>query len=181
MSKGQQPLPAPPIVSSGYESALNAANQKSPLQSQLEGMAGDTLNWAAKGDYRDRPKNIFFDYYSPAMKKRQRELTANAGGQGIFALGTANPTQLASMKQNLADEQAETDAAQYEQDVRQGVSAAGATAGDLAQLDQARRLGVLGQTAGLYGAALSKPRQPSWWERLLGGAQQAAGSVAMTS
>ena len=179
MSKKQQPLAAPPIVTSGYESALTQANQKSPLQTKLEGMAGDTLDWASKGDYTNRPKNIFFDYYTPAMKKRQRELTMNAGGQGIFALGTANPTQLAMAKQNLADEQAERDAAQYEQDVRQGVSAAGATAGDLAQMDQVRRLGVLGQTAGLYGTALGKPREPSWWEKLLGGAQQGAQTAAM--
>jgi hypothetical protein len=179
MSKKQQPLQAPPIVTSGYESALAQANQKSPLQTKLEDMASSTLDWASKGDYRDRPKNIFFDYYTPAMKKRQRELEFNAGGQGIFALGQANPTQLALAKQNLNDEEAERDAAQYEQDVKQGVSQAGATAGDLAQLDQARRMGILGQTAGLYGTALGRPKQPSFWDRLLGGAQTAASTAAM--
>jgi hypothetical protein len=45
-------------------------------------------------------------------------------------------------------------------------------------MEQARRLGVLGQTAGLYGTALGKPKEPGWFDRLLSGASSAAGAYA---
>lgn len=137
------------------------------------------LDWSAKGDYRERPKGIFFNFADPAERRRRRELQANTRGQGVSALGAgANPTVLALDKSHRDAEAEAADAGQFEADVAAGVGKAAAVAGDLSKMDQARRMGILNTTAGLWGAELSRPKQPSWWERLLGGMQGNAEAAA---
>lgn len=147
-----------------YNSALAAANTKSPLQMELEGQAQGTLDWIKKGDYRQRPKNIFFNLFDPSELRRHRELVSRAGGQGTVALGAGNPTALALDKQNRDDENAASDSQQYEADVAGAGQRAAALGGDMAGMDQARRLAILNTTAGVYA---NRSNQPQWWERLL--------------
>jgi len=163
-----------------YSAALAQANAPSPVQSKLQTMAMGDLDWLEKGDYRDPKGHIFMNFADPAMRKRQRELSYNQKGQGIFGLAgrSANPTALGLAKQNLSAHDAEDDARQYEQNIREGSQRAFATAGDLASMEQARRLGVLGITAGPYQTQLGKPKEPSWFDRLLQGASSAAAGAA---
>jgi hypothetical protein len=166
-------------VEANYNASRAAASQPSPYEERLGRMSQEVLDWAAKGDYRDRPKTIFTNFADPAARKRQREVLANTRGQGVGAMGAgANPTLLALDKQHQDDVFERDTAAQYEADTAQGVAQAAGLTGDLARMDQARRLGVLGSDASLYGAQLSKPEKPKWWERLLGGAANAGAAFA---
>lgn len=109
------------------------------------------------------------------MLHRNRELQANAGGQGIYGLGVADPNYLATVKANQAAENEQSDAAQYESDIREGVANAAGIAGSTAGMDTARKMGVLGTTAGIYQSGLNKP---AWWRYLISGLSAAGPSIA---
>lgn len=107
------------------------------------------------------------------MRARQRDRMMSEKGQGIYGLAgkNANPTALALAKENVAAHSAEDDAAAYEASIREDANRAFGAAGDAANMEQARRLGVLGITAGPYQSQLGKPK---WWTQLLQGAAGAA-------
>lgn len=160
MGKGNQPQPA-----QQYNAALTAAKEKSPQEEALGKAALKTLDWADAGDYRDpHGGGLFTNYADPAILHRNRELQANAGGQGIYALGNADPNYLATVKENQAAENEQSDAAQYESDIKEGVGQAAGYAGDTARMDTSRKMGILGTTAGLYNADMTRPK---WWQTML--------------
>lgn len=155
-----------------YNTALTAAKEKTPGELALERESAKTLDWASKGDYRDpHSGGLFVNFADPAMLHRNRELEMNAGDQGIFALGEADPNYLASVKENMKAHQEEADAGQYESDVKEGVGAAAGVAGDTSKLDLSRKLGVLGTTATLQQQQANKPK---WWNYAIQGASAAA-------
>lgn len=134
----------------------------------------DTIH---SGDYTKRPKNVFFNFADPAQRNEQRRLQSNAGAQGVSAFGAPDVNLLAMNKQNLDDEWARDTAGQYEQDwSNAGVRAAGEL-GDVAGLEQSRKIARLGSTSGMWGQSLNS-KQSSWWETLLEQAQRAAQSAA---
>lgn len=114
------------------------------------------------------------NYADPAMLHRNRELQANAGGQGIYGLGVADPNYLATVKANQAAENEQSDAAQYESDIREGVANAAGIAGSTAGMDISRKMGVLGTTAGIYG----RDKKPAWWQYLIQGVSAAGPTIA---
>lgn len=172
MGKGNSPSPK-----ADYGAALTSANTPSPIQSQLQTIASNDLTTLGKGDYTNLPKDVFFNFADPAQRARQRELSYNQKGQGVFGLGNqaANPTALGLAKQNIAAHDAQDDATAYEGGVREAANRAFMTAGDVANMDQARKLGILGITSGPYQTQLNKP---AWWETLIKGAQAGAGAAA---
>jgi hypothetical protein len=133
------------------------------------------MDWIKKGDYTQRPKNLFFNFADPAARQRKRELMMNSRPQGIAALGmgATNPNLLALNRQNLNDEFARDEAAQYESDVADAQSRATGILGGVAGLENQRELGALGATSGAFNTQLNKP---SWWQILLG--QAGAGASA---
>jgi hypothetical protein len=168
MGKGNKPK-APEV---NYNTALVEAKKPSPQEEALAKASMKTLEWADRGDFRNpREGGLFVNYADPAILHRNRELQSNAGAQGIYALGTPDPNQLASVKQNQLAENEMMDAAQYESDIKEGVERAAGYAGDTARMDQARRMGVLGTTAGIYQNEKDKPK---WWQYLISGASTAA-------
>lgn len=174
LSKGQKPDP-----NKEQATSLAAVRQPSAGEAALTGEATGLLDWIKKGDYSERPKNLFFNYADPAARQRQRELQTNAAPQGIAALGAggANANLLALNKQNLNDEWARDTAGQYESDVSQAGIRASGMLGDVAGLENSRELGTLGATTSSYNQNLNKPK---WWQVLL---QQAgaAGNAAATA
>jgi len=155
--------------------SLSIVDTPSAGESALTGEATGLMDWIKAGDYRTRPKNLFFNFADPAERARQRETMMNAGGQGIFALGSPSPNLLALNKQNLNDHWARDEAGQYEQDVSQaGIRAAGEL-GDVANLENARKTARLGATTSSFNTQLARPR---WWETLLAGAQRGASAAA---
>lgn len=136
------------------------------------------MDWIKKGDYTQRPKNLFFNYADPAARMKKRELMMNARPQGIAALGmgSANPNLLALNRQNLNDEFARDTAAQYESDVADARSRATGILGNVAGLENQRELGALGATTSSFNTRMNKPK---WWEILLGQAGQGAQAAAM--
>lgn len=102
----------------------------------------------------------------------------NARPQGIAALGmgATNPNLLAMNRQNLNDEWARDEAAQYESDVANAQSRAVGALGGIAGLENQREMGALAATSGAYNTQLNKP---PWWQQLLSfgaaGAQAAFG------
>lgn len=173
MGKGNKP-----DTSAQYNTALTQANTKSPQEEALGKAALKTIDWADKGDFTDPSEGgIFVNYADPAIRRRHRELELNAGGQGVLSGmgGAPDPNQLAAMKQNLADENAEDAAGQYEEDIRGGIGSAMGIAGDVSKTDLSRRLGVLDVTGANYRQQANKP---AWWERLIGGASQMGSSFA---
>lgn len=134
------------------------------------------MDWIKKGDYTQRPKNLFWNYADPAARQRQREMQMNAGPQGVSAFGAgANPNLLALNKQNLHDEWARDTAGQYEQDVSQAGMRATGILGDVAGMENSRELGTLGATTSSYNQNMARPR---WWEIMMGNAQKAAAAGA---
>lgn len=145
-------------------------------------MATGVLDWSKKGDYRQPPPGIFFNFADPAARKQKRDLMFGARAQGASALGGADSTLLALDKQHRDDEWAADSARQHEADVSEGVGRAAAVTGDLAQLDQSRRMGILGTTAGLFNSQLERDsRKVSWWEKLMMGARANAESAAQSA
>lgn len=133
------------------------------------------MDWIKKGDYTQRPKNLFFNFADPAARNRKRELMMNSRPQGIAALGmgATNPNLLAMNRQNLDDEWARDTAGQYEQDVSQAGIRASGMLGDVAGLENQREMGALAATSGAYNSQLNKP---SRWQTLLGLGQAGVGA-----
>lgn len=182
MGKKQNPQPDP-VVTAEQGKSLAAVRSPSVGEQALTGQATGLLDWINKGDYTTRPKNLFFNYADPAERQRKRELMMNAGAQGVAALGQgANPNLLALNKQNLQDQFARDTAGQYESDVSQAGTRAAGMLGDVAGLENARELGTLGATTGMYGQSLGANTQiamkPRWWEILLNQAGQGAQAAA---
>lgn len=159
------------------EQAKSLATVREPSvgEAALTSEATGLLDYIHKGDYRNRPKNLFFNYADPAERQRTREMQMNAGSQGVSALGAPSANLLALDRQNLNDEFARDTAGQYESDISQaGIRAAGEL-GDVAQLSNARNLGALGSTTSMWNTRDSRPR---WWETLIAGAQRGAAAAA---
>lgn len=175
MGKNNKPQPV-----QEYQGALSDAKTASPVQSKLQTMALNDLDTLGKGDYTNLPKDVFFNFADPAQRARQRSLSYNQKGQGVFGLGNqaANPTALGLAKQNIAAHDAQDDATTYEGGVKEAANRAFLSAGDLANMDQARKLGILGITSGPYQQQVNKP---SWFDRILQGASAGAGAFAGAS
>lgn len=173
MSKKQSPDPKKEQATS-----LAAVRQPSAGEAALTSEATGLMDWIHKGDYTQRPKNLFFNYSDPAERNRKRELMMNSGPQGTAALGmgATNPNLLAMNRQNLNDEWARDTAGQYEHDVSQAGMRASGMLGDVAGLENQREMGALAATSGAYNTQLNKPK---WWEILLGQAAQGAQAAAM--
>ena len=156
--------------------SIAAVRPPSVGEQALTGEATGLMDWIKKGDYTQRPKNLFFNYADPAARQRKRELMMNAGPQGVAAFGQgANPNLLALNRQNLQDEWARDTAGQYESDVSQAGIRASGMLGDVAGLENARELGVLGATTSSYNTNLQKPK---WWQTLLNSAAHGAAQGA---
>lgn len=138
------------------------------------------MDWIKKGDYTQRPKNLFFNFADPAARAHKRELMMNARPQGIAALGmgATNPNLLALNRQNLNDEWARDEAAQYESDVANAQARATGALGGIAGLENQREGLALGATTGSFNTQLNKP---SWWQTLLQSAAQGAAAGAAGS
>lgn len=163
-----------------YSRSLNNAYQESPYEKRRREWNEGILNWADSGDYSQPPPGakIFFNFADPAERRRRSEVLANTRGQGVSALGAgANPTLLALDKEHRDAEFERDSAANYQETARQLVGGALSETADLQNLDQSKRLNILGATGGVYSSALSKPKQPAWWERMIGGGAQAADSA----
>lgn len=170
MSKGQKPDPKKEQATS-----LAAVRQPSVGEAALTGEATGLLDWIKKGDYTQRPKNLFFNYADPSQRQRNRELQMNAGPQGISALGQgANVNLLALNRQNLNDTWARDMEGQYESDVNQAGTRAAGMLGDVASLENQREGAALGSTTSMWNNNNSRPR---WWETLIAGAQRGAGAA----
>lgn len=164
-------------ANANYTAALNTAQQESPYERRRREFNENILAFAESGDYRNPTgaMRVFFNFSDPAERKRRSDVLANTRGQGVSALGAgANPELLALDKQHRDAEFERDAAANYQSTLSRVVAGALDETGDLQRMDQARRLGVLGTTAGVHQSALGIPRRPSWWERLMGGAQQGA-------
>ena len=171
MGRGNNTTPT-----TNYNTALTRAETRTPEEERLSRAAIRTLDWADEGDFRDpRGGGLFVNYADPAILHRNRELQANAGGQGVYGLGTPDPNYLATVKANQAAENEVTDAAQYESDIQSGIRDAAGVAGDTAKMDLSRRMGILGTTAGIYQQDRNRPK---WWSYLLGGISSAGSAFA---
>lgn len=148
-----------------FTQMFNQANQHSPIEDAISGQALDTINWAKKGDYRNPPKNLFFDFEQPAVRQKRRELMTNAGDLGVSALGHLGGGAEKLIKSNDNLNFAQDEAANYQNNIRNAFSNASMAGKDLASMDQSRRMGLLSTTAGL---AQSQQQQPKWWQSLLG-------------
>lgn len=148
-----------------FQQMLNQANQHSPIEDAISGQALQTINWANQGDYRNPPKNLFFDFEQPAVRQKRRELMTNAGDLGISALGHLGGGAEKLIKENDDLNFAQDEAANYQNNIRNAFMNAGGAGKDLAALDQSRRMGILGTTASLAG---NQQNQPKWWQSLLG-------------
>lgn len=171
MSKKQKPDP-------NKEQATSLAAVRGPSvgEQALTSEATGLMDWIKKGDYTQRPKNLFFNYADPAARNRQRELQMNAGPQGISALGQgANANLLALNRQNLNDTWARDTAGQYESDVSQAGIRASGMLGDVAGLENAREQGALGATTSGYNINMQKI---PWWQTLLNSAARGAAAGA---
>lgn len=166
-----------PKPEADYKAALTQAQTVSPYEQRRANFDNAVLDWGNSGDYREPPKEarVFFNLFDPAERRRRREMEMGAGAQGTAALGAASPTALALDRQNRMDEDAEDGARGYQQTAATLVSGALEDQGDLSRLDQNRRLGVLGTTAGVY---QNERNRPKWWERLMQGFTQGAASAA---
>lgn len=168
-----------PKVQADQTQSLATIRQPTAGEAALTSEAMGLKDWINKGDYRERPKNLFFNFADPASRDRQRRMQMNSRGQGVYALGAPDANLLAMEKQNLDDEWARDTAGQYESDVSQaGLRASGAL-GDVAGMANTRNLGALSATSGMWGQSLNaSANQKKWWEYLLQGAQAGAGAAA---
>lgn len=158
--------------------SLAAVRQPSAGERYLTDEATSLLNTIRAGDYTQRPKSIFFNFADPAQRKAQRDMMFNAGGQGVFALGSPDPNLLALNKQNLDDEFARDSAGQYEQDWRDAAVRATGMLGDVAGLENQREGSALGATTSMWNTRDARPR---WWETIIGGARAAASAATTGS
>jgi hypothetical protein len=163
-----------------YNAALTTAQAESPYDKRRREMNDSILNWSKGGDYRQAPDDIkvFYNFADVGRHKRDSEVLANTRGQGVSALGAgANPTLLALDKEHR-DAQFEEEAARnYQDTTARLVGGVAADNADMAGLDQAKRLSILGTTAGNYNTQLAN-RQPGWWDKIFGSMQQGAQTAA---
>lgn len=164
-----------------YTAALGSATAESSYDRRRREINESVLNWAKSGDYRTPPSEakVFFNFADPAARQRQRDVLANTRGQGVSALGAgANPTLLALDKEHR-DAELEQDAGrEYQETAARVVGGAAGELGDMAALDQAKRMTVLGTTAGVQNSAMHIPKQKSWWEKLLETGLSTGGGIA---
>ena len=162
-------------VNNNQAQALAATATPSAGEQALTSEATGLMDWIKGGDYTNRPKNIFLNAMDPAVRNRQRQMTANAGAQGVYALGAPDPNLLAMNKQHLDDEWARDTSGQFEQDISQGGQRAAAALGESAGLENARELGRLGSTTQSYDIQL---QQKPWWQQMLNSAAAGASQGA---
>ncbi|MBC7928992.1 MAG: hypothetical protein H7Z38_00300, partial [Rubrivivax sp.] len=163
-----------------YNNALTGATTESLYEKRRREFNDGILNWADSGDYREPPKGAraFYNFANVAEHKKKLDVLANTRGAGVSALGAgANPTLLALDKEHRDAEFEETAARDYQDTTSQIVRGAMSDNADMQNLDQSKRLNILGSTSGVYSSALSKPKQPAWWEKLIGGASAGAGAL----
>jgi hypothetical protein len=173
-------------ANANYTTALGAASAESPYDKRRREMNESILDWGKSGDYRTPPSEakVFFNFADVAERKKTADVLANTRGQGVSALGAgANPTLLALDKEHRDGEFEEDAAREYQDTAARVVGGAAGELGDMAGLDQAKRLAVLGSTGSLKQSAMHIPKQTPWWEKLLmsgfNNAQQGAQMAAM--
>jgi len=154
----------------------------SPVHTALEDQTLQALHFGASGDYRDPSKGgIFVNFADPSLRNRQASLMTNEAGQGISALGTPDPNELAAVNANTKAHMAEDAGRQYESDIAQGLNAARGTALNLTDLDAQQQDALLASQTGTYntwqggqfGLARDAANKPKWYESMIGGALSA--------
>lgn len=137
-----------------YNAALANAKEESPYEQRRREWNQKVLDGGKSGDYSRPPDElkVFYNFADVARHKRQSDVLANTRGQGVSALGAgANPTLLALDKQHRDAEFEEEAARNYQDTTARLVAGAASDNADMQGLDQARRLSILGTTAGTYG------------------------------
>lgn len=161
-----------------YNQTLSYAKEESPYERMRRERAERIKTFAESGDYRNPTGELrlAFNFADPAERKRQSEILANTRGQGVSALGAgANPTLLALDKQHRDDVAERDTATNYQETLSRMVAGAYDDLGSLQGMDQAKRLGILGTTAGVYS---STPQKKPWWETLMGTVGQVGAGAA---
>lgn len=154
-----------PDYSKYFEQALAMANKPDPLQDALSGQAMETINWAKQGDYRNPPKNLFFDFEQPAVRKKRRDLMTNAGNLGVSALGSLGGGAEKLIKSNDDLNFAQDEAANYQNNIRNAFQNASSAGKDISAMQQSKQMGMLSTLGGM---AQGQAAQPKWWQSLLG-------------
>lgn len=172
-----------PQLAANYNQSRGTASQETDAEKRKREFDESLINWGESGDYREPPPEakVFFNFADPAERKRHNELYMNAGAQGTAALGgaMANPTVLALNRENMANEDAEDAAKNYQDTASRLVGGAYGDLGDIAQMDQARNLNIFGTDANVYNSQLQRNAQRiPWWQRFLDNAAQGAGAAA---
>lgn len=166
-----------------YDQALTAVQQPDPATKALTDQAMSANSWLQAGDYRSAPKGVFFNLVDPALRQQQRQMSMNAGSQGIAALGSDQSTLLKMNQQNIADEFDRDTAANYQAQVSGLADKTAATLGGLGSAETNKRLSVLSNLGGMYNqASQDYQRQafkPGLFQSLLPGMMQAGTSLAL--
>jgi hypothetical protein len=159
-----------------FNSALAATQTPSVYEQERAKQDQGVLDAFDSKDYRDPSKfGVIPNFFDPAVRARQREMLMDSHPQGAAALGGGSETALALDRQNMEDHDAEDAAASYQDQVQGAVNAARGDLTGLQNSDLQRKLGVLDTTAGVYRQQMS---QPSWWQQMLNGFSQGAGTAA---
>jgi hypothetical protein len=168
-------------ATANYNAALQTAQAESPYDKRRREINESILDWSKGGDYRQPPSEakVFFNFADVAARQKARDVLANSRGQGVSAMGAgANPTVVALDKQHRDAQLEEEAAREYQDTAARVVGGAAGELGDMAALDQAKRMGVLSTTAGMKQSAMHIPKQKSWWEKLWDINQQAGQAAA---
>ncbi|HEX8503717.1 MAG TPA: hypothetical protein VF659_24240 [Pyrinomonadaceae bacterium] len=172
-------------ANTNYNAALTNAQAESPYEKRRRETAESIDKYVKSGDYRQPPNEakVFFNFADVAARQRQRGVLADSRGQGVSAMGAgANPTVLALDKQHRDAELEEDAAREYQTTLSKVAASAAGELGDLDAADRARRLSVLGTTAGMKSSMYQADAQRrNWWDSLLGAAGQIGGGLAGNS
>lgn len=151
-----------------------------PAQQYLTNEALAGAEWFKKGDFREKPKGMFFDFKMPSEQNDQYKKFANVNQGGTFALGdnSGSGQAMGIQKQYLGDKFARDASQNYQdnvanagQNVRGGL---GAAAGAKSQNDSA----VMSALQGMTGILGQMPQKEPWWKSVLGGVMGIASSYA---
>jgi hypothetical protein len=168
---------------------IQIASQPDPLEERLRERDMGFLDWESGKsgpiDVRNAPG------LGPSLALYENAATEQAGErQGIGALrmglNASNPSLAQLLEQQSKDRRQQSAAGGLEEAVRMRSAEANRSALGLAQFGQERRMGLAGLTSsnantatGQYLQFLSRPRRPSFWSQVLGGAAQ-VGSAYFT-
>lgn len=170
---------------------LAAASQPSAYENALGKQTLSYFNSLDAGgaakDFSSLAPTAYASYLGATALRKKNANTLPSGAAG-FARNYANPNMLATQaeeRQRAGDEQ---DALTFAGGVAANDAQMRGQAFNLAGMDQSRRLGILSSDTSrantnqsgmvsAYNAYLNRPRQPSFWKSLLGGAAATLGGA----